>query len=141
MYLVIDLFVLLFVFIVHFFFSSRRRHTRCALVTGVQTCALPILVTPDAQRTMNTFLGASQHLAAADVDPELIRSAAILYLEGYLWDPEAPRAAMKMAIETARAAGRKVAFTLSAGFCVDRPRADFRPLNDCGKIDNNGSDS
>lgn len=94
-----------------------------------------ILVTPDAQRTMNTFLGASQHLDAADIDAELIRSAAILYLEGYLWDPEAPRAAMRVAIETAREAGRKVAFTLSDGFCVDRHRADFRALIDGGQID------
>lgn len=94
-----------------------------------------ILVTPDAQRTMNTFLGASQHLAADDIDAELIRSAAILYLEGYLWDPEAPRAAMRAAIETARDAGRKVAFTLSDGFCVDRHRDDFRKLIEGGKID------
>src|SRR3546814_6441698 len=77
---------------------------------------------------MNTFLGASQHLHADDLDHDLIRSAAILYLEGYLWDPEAPRAAMRVAIETARNAGRKVAFTLSDGFCVDRHRNDFRTL-------------
>ena len=94
-----------------------------------------ILVTPDAQRTMNTFLGASQHLSADDIDAGLIRSAKILYLEGYLWDPEAPRAAMRQAIETARAAGNKVAFTLSDGFCVDRHRADFRELIETGKID------
>ena len=94
-----------------------------------------ILVTPDAQRTMNTFLGASQHLEAADIDAALIRSAKILYLEGYLWDPEAPRAAMKAAIDTARAAGGKVAFTLSDGFCVDRHRADFRALVEEGRID------
>lgn len=94
-----------------------------------------ILVTPDAQRTMNTFLGASQHLEAGDLDADLIRSAAILYLEGYLWDPEAPRAAMRQAIEIARGAGRKVAFTLSDGFCVDRHRGDFRALLDEGRID------
>ncbi len=94
-----------------------------------------ILVTPDAQRTMNTFLGASQHLETADIDAELIRSAGILYLEGYLWDPEAPRMAMKAAIETAREAGRKVAFTLSDGFCVDRHRNDFRALLEGKKID------
>lgn len=94
-----------------------------------------ILVTSDAQRTMNTFLGASQHLHADDLDHELIRSAAILYLEGYLWDPEAPRGAMRVAIETARNAGRKVAFTLSDGFCVDRHRSDFRALIEGGAID------
>lgn len=94
-----------------------------------------ILVTPDAQRTMNTFLGASQYLPAGALDHELIASAAILYLEGYLWDPEEPRAAMRSAIETARTAGRKVAFTLSDAFCIDRHRADFRAMIDGGLID------
>ncbi|HEX7871563.1 MAG TPA: adenosine kinase, partial [Sphingobium sp.] len=75
-----------------------------------------IMVTPDAQRTMNTFLGASQHLPPAAIDADLIRSARILYLEGYLWDPEEPRAAMRGAIATARDAGREVAFTLSDAF-------------------------
>ena len=72
-----------------------------------------ILVTPDAQRTMNTFLGASQFLGAELIDKDLIQSAAILYLEGYLWDPAEPRAAMRAAIGHAKDAGRKVAFTLS----------------------------
>ncbi|MEO1167727.1 MAG: adenosine kinase [Pseudomonadota bacterium] len=94
-----------------------------------------ILVTPDGERTMNTFLGASQHLTAAAVDTDLIESAAILYLEGYLWDPEDPRAAMDKAIDIARNAGRRVAFTLSDGFCVDRHRGDFLQLLDDGRID------
>lgn len=94
-----------------------------------------ILVTEDAQRTMNTFLGASQNLASADIEEDIIRSSAILYLEGYLWDPEVPRAAMRNAIDVARAAGRKVAFTLSDGFCVDRHRGDFRALIEGGQID------
>ncbi|MDB5717365.1 MAG: PfkB protein, partial [Sphingomonas bacterium] len=94
-----------------------------------------ILVTPDAQRTMNTFLGASQFLPAAALDRELIASAAILYLEGYLWDPEQPRAAMRAAIDVARAAGRKVAFTLSDAFCISRHRDDFRALIDDGLLD------
>jgi sugar/nucleoside kinase (ribokinase family) len=94
-----------------------------------------ILVTPDAQRTMNTFLGASQFLPAEAIDREQIASAAILYLEGYLWDPEQPRAAMRAAIEIARAAGRKVAFTLSDAFCIERHRGDFRALIDGGMID------
>ncbi|RYD86553.1 MAG: adenosine kinase, partial [Sphingomonadales bacterium] len=68
-----------------------------------------IFVTPDGQRTMNTFLGASQFLPASALDEELIASGAILYLEGYLWDPEEPRAAMRKAIDIARANGRKVA--------------------------------
>ncbi len=94
-----------------------------------------ILVTLDAQRTMNTFLGASQYLAAGLIDKDLIASAAILYLEGYLWDPEEPRAAMRAAIEHAKAAGRKVAFTLSDAFVIDRHRADFLSLMDDGLID------
>jgi sugar/nucleoside kinase (ribokinase family) len=94
-----------------------------------------ILVTPDAQRTMNTFLGASQFLPAAALDHELIRSAKILYLEGYLWDPEEPRAALRSAIDVARAAGRKIAFTLSDTFVIDRYREDFMALIDGGLID------
>jgi sugar/nucleoside kinase (ribokinase family) len=94
-----------------------------------------ILVTPDAQRTMNTALGASQHLPAAAIDRALIESAAILYLEGYLWDPEEPRAAMRAAIDCARAAGRKVAFTLSDAFCIDRHRGDFQALIANGQLD------
>ncbi|RZM27165.1 MAG: adenosine kinase, partial [Sphingomonas sp.] len=72
-----------------------------------------IFVTPDGQRTMNTFLGAGQYLPAAAIDTAMIADSAILYLEGYLWDPEEPRAAMRAAIDCARGAGRKVAFTLS----------------------------
>ena len=95
---------------------------------GPPTARCLILVTPDAQRTMNTFLGASQYLPASALDRELIASAEILYLEGYLWDPEEPRGAMREAIAIARGAGRKVAFTLSDAFCIDRHRGDFRAL-------------
>lgn len=94
-----------------------------------------ILVTPDGERTMNTFLGASQHLPPAALDTDLIENGAILYLEGYLWDPEEPRAAMDKAIDIAHAAGRRVAFTLSDGFCVDRHRDGFQELLDKGRID------
>ncbi|MEO6153587.1 MAG: adenosine kinase [Croceibacterium sp.] len=94
-----------------------------------------IFVTPDGQRTMNTFLGASQFLPAAALDEEAIASASVLYLEGYLWDPEEPRAAMRRAIEAARAAGRKVAFTLSEVFVIDRYGDDFRALIADGLID------
>jgi sugar/nucleoside kinase (ribokinase family) len=94
-----------------------------------------IFVTPDGQRTMNTFLGASHYLPAAALDRDLIADAAYLYIEGYLWDPEEPRAAMRAAIDVARAAGRKVAFTLSAEFVIDRHRADFHALIDGGLID------
>ena len=106
-----------------------------ALTGDAPTARCLILVTPDAQRTMNTFLGASQYLPAAALDVGLIQSAAILYLEGYLWDPEQPRAAMRAAIDAARAAGRKVAFTLSDNFVIDRHRADFIDLIDQGLID------
>lgn len=94
-----------------------------------------ILVTPDAQRTMNTFLGASQFLPPAAVDADLIASGAILYLEGYLWDAEEPKAAMALAIDIARKNDRKVAFTLSDGFCIERHRDDFARLIKDGMID------
>jgi sugar/nucleoside kinase (ribokinase family) len=94
-----------------------------------------ILVTPDGQRTMNTFLGASQFLPATALDEVMIADAAILYLEGYLWDPAEPRAAMRKAISVARSAGRRVAFTLSDTFCISRHRSDFVKLIDDGDID------
>ena len=102
---------------------------------GVPTARCLIFVTPDGQRTMNTFLGASQHLPAEALDESAIANAAVLYLEGYLWDPEEPRAAMRKAIEAARAAGRKIAFTPSECFVIDRHRADFLDLIETGKID------
>ena len=94
-----------------------------------------ILVTPDAQRTMNTFLGAAQMLQAKDVDLEVVAGAGITYLEGYLWDPAEPRAAMEAAIDAARGAGRKVAFTLSDSFCISRHRDSFLKLIEDGRID------
>ena len=94
-----------------------------------------IFVSPDGQRTMNTYLGASQFLPAAALDEAAIADAAVLYLEGYLWDPEEPRAAMRKAIAAARGAGRKVAFTLSDAFVIARHGDDFRALIDAGQID------
>jgi len=102
---------------------------------GSPTARSMILVTPDGHRTMNTFLGAAQHLPKSALDEEQIRNSAILYLEGYLWDPETPRYAMVRAIEVAREAGRKVAFTLSDMFCVDRHRDGFNRLLDERRID------
>ena len=102
---------------------------------GSPTARSMILVTPDGHRTMNTFLGAAQNLPASALDEDQIRSSAILYLEGYLWDPETPRYAMVRAIEVAREAGRKIAFTLSDTFCVDRHRDGFNVLIEGGKID------
>ena len=94
-----------------------------------------IFVTPDGERTMNTFLGAGQYLPADALDEDLIASGAILYLEGYLWDPEEPRRAMRRAIEVAREAGRKVAFTASESFVIDRHGDDFRAMIEEGLID------
>ncbi|MDE1468073.1 adenosine kinase [Aurantiacibacter sp. D1-12] len=94
-----------------------------------------IFVTPDGERTMNTFLGAGQFLPAEALDEDLIASGAILYLEGYLWDPEEPRRAMRRAIDVAKAAGRKVAFTASESFVIDRHGDDFRAMIDDGVID------
>src|SRR5690242_40446 len=115
--------------------STGVEFTTAASDVGAPTARSMILVTPDGHRTMNTFLGAAQNLPASALDEEQIRSAAILYLEGYLWDPETPRQAMVRAIEVARQAGRKVAFTLSDIFCVDRHRDGFNKLLDEGKID------
>jgi sugar/nucleoside kinase (ribokinase family) len=94
-----------------------------------------IFVTPDGQRTMNTFLGASQFLPAAALDEAAIAAAKVLYLEGYLWDPQEPRAAMRRAITAARRAGRKVAFTLSDAFVIARHGDDFRAMIAAGEID------
>ena len=94
-----------------------------------------IFVSPCGQRTMNTFLGASQFLPAEALDDAQIASASVLYLEGYLWDPEEPRKAMRRAIAAARNAGRKVAFTLSDAFVISRHGDDFRALIADGQID------
>lgn len=94
-----------------------------------------IFVTPDGQRTMNTYLGASQFLPPAALSDDAIRSAKVLYLEGYLWDPEEPRSAMRQAIAVAREAGRKVAFTLSESFVIARHGDDFRDMIAKGEID------
>ncbi len=87
-----------------------------------------IFVTPDGQRTMNTYLGATQFLPVEALDLADIAAARVLYLEGYLWDPEQPRRAMRRAIAAARDAGRQVAFTLSDAFVIARHRDDFRAL-------------
>src|SRR3954470_8057876 len=102
---------------------------------GEPTARSMVLVTPDAHRTMNTFLGAAQLLPSSALDEAQIEAAASLYLEGYLWDPETPRYAMIKAIDIARRAGRKVAFTLSDTFCIDRHRDGFNGLIDGGKVD------
>ncbi len=99
-----------------------------AAIGGSPTGRCLILVTPDAERTMNTYLGASSELHADDVDQGLIRSATYTYLEGYLWDSPGAQDAYRLAAEVAHDAGRKVALTLSDGFVVDRHRDTFLEL-------------
>lgn len=98
------------------------------LVLSSSTGRCMILVTPDAQRTMNTFLGASVELSPNDVDGDLIASAQVTYLEGYLFDREQAKAAFVAAAEHAHEAGHRIALTLSDPFCVDRHRHDFLDL-------------
>jgi sugar/nucleoside kinase (ribokinase family) len=95
---------------------------------GPSTARCLILVTPDGQRTMNTYLGAAQMLTVADIDEALIRRAQLVYLEGYLWDPPAAKEAFLKAAAIAHDAGRKVALSLSDSFCVERHRDSFRDL-------------
>lgn len=96
-----------------------------AATSGPSTGCCLVVVTPDAQRTMNTYLGASVHLDPGDIDAAAIRSAKVLYLEGYLFDPPEAQEAFRLAAGHANDAGRAVALTLSDGFCVDRHRAAF----------------
>ena len=96
--------------------------------SGAPTARCLISVTPDAKRTMHTFLGACVDLGPEDVDEDLIAASAITYLEGYLWDPPGAKEAFIKAMGAARAAGRKVALSLSDGFCVDRHRDEFQDL-------------
>lgn len=96
------------------------------LAGGAPTARCLILVTPDAQRTMNTFLGACVAFGEADLDLAGIARAKVVYLEGYLYDPPAAQAAFRAAARAAHAAGRKVALSLSDAFCVGRHREAFR---------------
>lgn len=95
---------------------------------GPSTARCYILVTPDGQRTMNTYLGAAQDLAPADISVDEIRSAKVLYLEGYLWDPKQAKEAFLKAAGIAHENSRTVALTLSDAFCVDRYRKEFLQL-------------
>lgn len=101
---------------------------------GLPTARCLILVTPDGQRSMSTFLGASTELGVADLDEEMIAASAITYMEGYLWDKEPAKAAFLKAMDVAKGAGRKVSLTLSDSFCVDMHRAEFLELIN-GQVD------
>jgi sugar/nucleoside kinase (ribokinase family) len=105
------------------------------LTNGTPTARSLILITPDSERTMNTFLGASQELTPEDIDRATVEGAAITYLEGYLWDPPKAKDAFRVASEYAHGAGRKVAITLSDVFCVDRYRQEFLGLMKNGAVD------
>jgi sugar/nucleoside kinase (ribokinase family) len=104
------------------------RFNTAPLHDGAPTARCLILVTPDAQRTMNTYLGACVELGPEDIPDALIAAAQVTYLEGYLFDPPRAKAAFQKAAELAHAAGRKVSLTLSDSFCVERYRAEFRQL-------------
>ena len=114
-------------------FADDIRSTGVAFATapaehGPSTGRCFIYVTPDGERTMNTYLGASSYLAPPDVDEALVKAAKVVYLEGYMWDRPAAKTAFQKAGEIARAAGRRVALTLSDSFCVDRFRGEFIDL-------------
>lgn len=95
---------------------------------GAPTARCFVLVTPDGERTMNTYLGACQNLTEADIDENTVAAAKMTYLEGYLWDPPAAKLAFRKAAAIAHANGREISLTLSDSFCVDRYRAEFRDL-------------
>jgi sugar/nucleoside kinase (ribokinase family) len=99
-----------------------------AATSGAETATSMVLVTPDAQRTMQTYLGACVGLGPDDIDEDEIASAQVTYLEGYLWDPPAAKQAFVKAADAAHAAGRDVSLSLSDPFCVDRHRDDFLDL-------------
>ncbi len=102
---------------------------------GPSTARCYIMVTPDGERTMNTYLGAAQDLHPNDIDEGQVASAAVTYLEGYLWDPPHAKEAFVKAAGIAHKAGRRVALTLSDAFCVDRYRAEFLDLIRKGIVD------
>ena len=102
---------------------------------GPATGCSYILVTPDGERTMNTYLGAAQELMPGDIDAGQIAASAIVYLEGYLWDPKSAKEAFVKASTIAHDAGRQVALTLSDSFCVGRYRGEFLDLMRNGTVD------
>jgi sugar/nucleoside kinase (ribokinase family) len=103
--------------------------------SGPATARCMILVTPDGERSMNTYLGACQNLTPDDVDAVVVKSAKVTYLEGYLWDPAAAKDAFRTASKIAHEAGREVALTLSDSFCVGRYREEFLELMRSGLVD------
>ncbi|MGL4241917.1 MAG: adenosine kinase [Beijerinckiaceae bacterium] len=103
--------------------------------SGPKTARCMIFVTPDGERSMNTYLGACTQLAPDDIDASVVEGAQVTYLEGYLWDPPAAKDAFRKASKIAHGAGRSVALTLSDSFCVDRYRDEFLDLMRTGVVD------
>ncbi len=102
---------------------------------GPSTARCYIMVTPDGERTMNTYLGAAQDLKPSDIDEAQVAAAEVVYLEGYLWDPPQAKEAFVKAADIAHKNGRRVALTLSDSFCVDRYRGEFLDLIRKGTVD------
>jgi sugar/nucleoside kinase (ribokinase family) len=109
--------------------------TTPAAADGASTGRCYVLVTPDGERTMNTYLGAAQDLRPVDIDESMIASSAIIYLEGYLWDPKDAKDAFLKAAKIAHQSERTVALSLSDAFCVDRWRDEFLQLMRSGTVD------
>jgi sugar/nucleoside kinase (ribokinase family) len=121
-------------------FAHDIRAARVAFETppasdGPATARCYVVVTPDGERTLNTYLGAAQDLHPRDIDADAVAAARITYLEGYLWDPPHAKAAFRKAAEIAHGAGCQVALTLSDAFCVDRYRPEFLELVRGGTAD------
>jgi len=108
--------------------AAGAAYTTPPAADGPSTARCYVLVTPDGERTMNTYLGAAQDLHPADIDADLVAASAVLYLEGYLWDPKNAKDAFLKAAQIAHGAERTVALSLSDAFCVDRWRAEFLQL-------------
>jgi adenosine kinase len=115
--------------------AAGAAYTTPPAADGPSTARCYVLVTPDGERTMNTYLGAAQDLHPADIDADLVAASAVLYLEGYLWDPKNAKDAFIKAAKIAHGAERTVALSLSDAFCVDRWRAEFLDLMRSGTVD------
>src|SRR5437762_8357638 len=115
--------------------AAKVTFTTPPALDGPATGCSYILITPDGERTMNTYLGAAQNLHPDDIDPAQVAASSITYLEGYLWDPKDAKQAFIKAAKIAHDAGRKVALTLSDAFCIDRYRSEFIELMRSKTID------
>jgi len=115
-------------FFVHDIEAVGVDHLVTPISSGLPTARSMVLVTPDGERTMNTYLGASSTLFAEDIDPEIIAAADYLYCEGYIWDIETTKQAIRLAMSIAKESNKKVSFTLSDTFCVERHHQEWIEL-------------